>query len=136
MVPGALVAGAGMALLTQINLGTSYLGLVLPAEVLLGAGTACAMVPAFSLGTLGVDRRHAGVAAATVNAAQQVGGSIGVAVLNTVAVGATIGYASDPAHALVHGYQLAAGVAALLLLLAALVAAVLVNARSPRSDQR
>src|SRR5207253_7132766 len=97
MVPGALLAAAGMAVLTQLQTDSAFLSLVLPAEVLLGVGTACVMVPAFSVGTLGVDRREAGAAAATVNTAQQVGGSLGTALLNTIAPSATAGYlASRP----------------------------------------
>src|SRR5207245_1015503 len=95
MAPGALVAAAGMALLSQLQADSSYLTVVLPAEVLLGMGTSCVMVPAFSIGTLGVDRREAGVAAATVNTAQQVGGSLGTAVLNTIATSATVAYVAS-----------------------------------------
>src|SRR5260370_2493171 len=89
MAPGPLVAAAGMGVLTQLQADSSYLALVLPAELLLGIGTTCVMVPAFSIGTLGIDRREAGVAAATVNTFQQIGGSLGVAALNTIAASAT-----------------------------------------------
>src|SRR5258708_20753550 len=89
MAPGALVAAAGMGLLTQLQAASSYVALVLPAELLLGIGTSCVMVPAFSIGTLGIDRREAGVAAATVNTFQQIGGSLGVTGLNTIAASAT-----------------------------------------------
>lgn len=92
MAPGALVAAAGMLILTQIQVNSGHLTQVLPAEILLGIGIACTMVPAFSIGTLGVDPRQAGVAAATVNTARQVGGSLGTAVLNTIAASATATY--------------------------------------------
>ena len=137
MAPGALVAAAGMALLTQLQADSAYLALVLPAEVLLGLGTACVMVPAFSIGTLGVDRREAGAAAATVNTAQQVGGSLGTALLNTIAASATAGYlarrplAMDSILGLVYGYRVAAAWATVLLVLAALVAIALIDARKP-----
>jgi hypothetical protein len=48
MAPGAFVAGAGMALLTLLNVNSGYVTQVLPAEILLGLGVACVMVPAFS----------------------------------------------------------------------------------------
>jgi hypothetical protein len=95
------------------------------------------MVPAFSIGTLGVDRREAGAAAATVNTAQQVGGSLGTALLNTIAASATAGYlasrppAMDSILGLVYGYRVAAAWATALLLLAALVAIALIDARKP-----
>lgn len=135
MAPGALVAAAGMLLLTQIGVGSSYLTTVLPAEILLGAGIACVMVPAFSLATLGVDPRQAGVAAATVNAATQVGGSLGTALLNTIAASATAGYLvgvrPSPtviAQGLVHGYSTATEVAIGILVLGAVASFLLINA--------
>jgi EmrB/QacA subfamily drug resistance transporter len=137
MVPGALVAAAGMGLLTQLQPDTNYLTLVLPAELLLGLGTSCVMVPAFSIGTLGVDRREAGIAAATVNTFQQIGGSLGVAVLNTIAASATAAYlavnSSQPlrAESIVHGYSVATGWGVAILLLGAVVSAVLINAGRP-----
>jgi EmrB/QacA subfamily drug resistance transporter len=137
MASGALVAAAGMGLLTQLQPDTNYLSLVLPAELLLGLGTSCVMVPAFSIGTLGVDRHEAGIAAATVNTFQQMGGSLGVAVLNTIAAGATAAYLAVNANeglrveAIVHGYSVATGWGVAILVLGAVVAAVLINAGRP-----
>jgi EmrB/QacA subfamily drug resistance transporter len=142
MAPGALVAAVGMALLTQLQPDSSYLALVLPAEVLLGMGTACVMVPAFSIGTLGVDRREAGAAAATVNTAQQIGGSLGTALLNTIAASATAGYLAsnsgtlEVTFGLVHGYQVAAVWATAALVLGALVAVALIDAGRPSDARR
>ena len=93
IAPGLLVAAAGMAWLTQLQVNSDYLTHVLPAELLLGFGISSAMVPAFSTATSGVDQREAGVAAATVNAAQQIGASIGTAVLNSIAASATLAFA-------------------------------------------
>ena len=118
-----------------------YLTLVLPAEVLLGLGISCVMVPAFSIGTLGVDRREAGIAAATVNTFQQIGGSLGVAVLNTIAASATAAYIAVNSNermrveAIVHGFSVATQWGAAILLLGAVVAAVLINAGKPSAPQ-
>jgi EmrB/QacA subfamily drug resistance transporter len=139
MAPGALVAAAGMGLLTQVQVDSNYLTLVLPAEVLLGVGTSCVMVPAFSIGTLGVDRREAGIAAATVNTFQQIGGSLGVAVLNTIAASATAAYIAVNSNervrieSIVHGYSVATEWGAAILLLGAVVAAALIHAGKPSS---
>jgi EmrB/QacA subfamily drug resistance transporter len=141
MAPGALVAAAGMGLFTQLQPDTNYLALVLPAELLLGLGTSCVMVPAFSIGTLGVDRREAGIAAATVNTFQQIGGSLGVAVLNTIAASATAAYLvanSDQrsrVEAIVHGYSVATEWGVAILVLGAIVAVVLINAGKPEGRQ-
>src|SRR5205807_660552 len=89
------------------------------AELLLGLGIGCAMVPATSTATSGVDPREAGVASATLNTAQQIGASLGTALLNTLAAATSLAYASaNPAatvaERLVHGYAAAsvAGAAA------------------------
>jgi len=138
MAPGALVAAGGMLILTQIQVNSGYLTLVLPAEILIGVGIACVMVPAFSVGTLGVEPRQAGVAAATVNTATQVGGSLGTAVLNTVAASATVAYLAGRrlspgtvAEGLVHGYSIATGWAAAILALGAVVTVLMITAGKP-----
>jgi EmrB/QacA subfamily drug resistance transporter len=132
IVPGLLVAAVAMLLLTRLTTAGGYAGRVLPAEVLLGIGMGCVFVPAISTATQRVEPRDAGAASAVVNTAQQVGGSIGVALLNTVAASATLGYLrSHPYHhseALVHGYATAAAWAAGIFGGAALLAAVLINA--------
>jgi hypothetical protein len=80
MVPGFLAAALGMAILSQLQPASGYLSGVLPAEILLGLGIACVMVPASSLATSRVDSRDAGVASAALNSAQQIGASLGIAV--------------------------------------------------------
>ncbi|MFJ7130419.1 MFS transporter [Streptomyces sp. NPDC098101] len=97
MAPGFLTAAVGMSLLTQLEIGTSYAGLILPAQLLLGLGMGTAFMPAMSLATHGVDPRDAGVASAMVNTSQQVGGAIGTALLNTIAASATTAYLADHA---------------------------------------
>ena len=138
MVPGLLAAAAGMALLTQLQVGSDFVSHILPAEVLLGAGIACVMVPAFSTGTLGVDPRDIGVAAATVNTTSQIGASIGTALLNTIAASATVAYFSvqglgsaGRAAGLVHGYSVATAWETGIFILAAVIVGVMVNAGKP-----
>jgi len=136
MAPGALVAAAGMALLTQLNVDSGYLTLVLPAEVLLGLGISCVMVPAFSTATQRVDPREAGIASATVNTANQVGGSLGTAVLNTIATSATAGFAGARAAAIVHGFSVATAWGAAILVAGGVVAALLITAPRPQPHSR
>ena len=136
MAPGSLAAAAGMAILISLQVNSGYMTHVLPAEILLGLGIACVMVPAFSTATQRVDPREAGVASAAVNTAQQVGGSLGTALLNTVAASATAGYLATHAiglraEALVHGYSVATEWGTAILVLGAVAAAVLINAPSP-----
>lgn len=131
IVPGLLAAAAAMLLLTRLDESGGYLAIVLPAEILLGVGMGCVFVPSITLGTLGVDPRDAGIASSVVNTVQQAGGSVGTALLNTIATSATAGYLAgrvSPPAALVHGYAVAAGSAAGLLLIAAVLAGLLVTA--------
>jgi MFS transporter len=140
MVPGLLVAASGLLLLTRLQPDSGYLSLILPVELLLGLGIGCVMVPAISVATQGVDPRDAGVASAMVNTAQQVGGSLGAALFNSIAATVAAAALAAPAAptplpgpaALVQGYAVAAGWGAAILLTTALLAGLLVTAARPR----
>jgi EmrB/QacA subfamily drug resistance transporter len=98
MVPFGMTLGAiGMLLLTRLDLDSSYVGNVMPALMVLGFAMGSIMPASMQTATLGVDRAFAGVASATVNTSQQVGGSIGVALLNTLAASAATAYVTDNA---------------------------------------
>ncbi|MGW6979725.1 MFS transporter [Streptomyces sp. NPDC054932] len=140
MGPGFLTSALGIALLTQIEVDSSYVGLVLPAQVLLGLGMGTAFMPAMSLATRSVQPQDAGVASALISASQQVGGSIGTALLNTIAAGATATWLAEHARsgadrarladeAAVHGYASAIWWAVGILVVAAAAAFLLINAR-------
>ncbi|MGW1494545.1 MFS transporter [Streptomyces sp. NBC_00191] len=142
MGPGFLVAGAGMLMLTQLEVGSSYAGLILPAQLLLGLGMGTAFMPAMSLATHGVRPEDAGVASAMVNTSQQVGGAIGTALLNTIAASATTAYVAShaagatnqqllQAQAMVHGYSNAIWWAVGILAAAAAIAFTLINTGRP-----
>ncbi|CAK7287934.1 MFS transporter [Streptomyces misionensis] len=147
MGPGFLVAGLGMLLLTQLEIGSSYATLLLPAMVLLGLGMGTAFMPAMSLATQGVEPRDAGVASAMVNTSQQVGGAIGTALLNTIAASAKTSYFNDHVggaltkpqqqllglQSMVHGYTSAIALAVGILGVASLIAFTFVNAGRPGS---
>src|SRR4051812_1359591 len=126
VAPGLLVAASGLALLTRLTPSSGYVTMILPAEVLVGLGIGCVFTPSIGVATSGIDPRQAGIPAATANTAMQIGSSVGTAVLNTVAVGATRGFVGSPTSALVHGFATATGWAALALVAgAALVVAFL-----------
>lgn len=89
------LAAAGMVLLTRLGVDSSYAAHVLPALVALGL----IMAPAMNTGTLCVGADDSGVASAMVNAMQQIGGSLGTALLSTVSASATTTYlAGRPAR--------------------------------------
>jgi len=86
--------------------------------------------------TLGVGPREAGVASAVAATAQQIGASVGTALLNTIAAAATVTYlaarpAASQAAALVHGYGAAAGWAAAILAATAVLTGLMVTAGPP-----
>jgi EmrB/QacA subfamily drug resistance transporter len=144
MGPGFLVAALGMLLLTQLEIGSSYAGLILPAQLLLGLGMGTAFMPAMSLATHGVEARDAGVASAMVNTSQQVGGAIGTALLNTIAASATTAYVAAhaagatseqllQAQAMVHGYASAIWWAVGILVVSATLALTLITTGRPEA---
>jgi EmrB/QacA subfamily drug resistance transporter len=97
---GLLLAAGGLSLLAaQLGLHTSYLGWILPALLLVGAGLGLVFGCALNAATYGTGAADAGVASALVNTNQQVGGSIGTALLNTLAASALTSYV------LVHGHS-------------------------------
>ena len=89
---GFAVAAIGMAWLTGIDNGSSYVSAVLPQLIITGIGLGLVMPPAMQLATGGVAAEDAGVASASVNAMQQVGGSVGTALLNTLAASAATAF--------------------------------------------
>jgi EmrB/QacA subfamily drug resistance transporter len=143
MVPGLLIAAVGMGLLTQLKVDSSFVALILPAEILISLGLGSTMMPAMNIATSNVAPQDAGVASAMVNTAQQVGGSIGTALLNTIAATATTTYIVAHAHGgtspllvavgQVHGFTIAIAWGVGILLLAALIVAVLINGKDKKN---
>jgi EmrB/QacA subfamily drug resistance transporter len=89
---GLLISAAALFGLHLVGLHSSYTSHVLPYLLVLGIGFGLSVAPSFSTGTLGLTPQDAGVGSATLNTAQQVGGSIGTALLNTLAAGAATSY--------------------------------------------
>jgi len=137
LVVGGMAMGAiGMLYLTRLGVHSSYATGVLPSLLVMGLGFGLIFAPSMATATLGVGEGDAGVASAMVNANQQVGGSIGVALLSTLAASAASGFvgAARPtaqlmAEATVHGYTTAFAWSAGMFSLGVLVAAVMFRSR-------
>ncbi len=140
MVPGLVLAVVGMLLLIRISPDTAYWSHVLPSMLMISVGLAGVFIPASSTALIGVGHHDAGVASAVLNTAQQVGGSLGLALLNTLYAGAVTGYIGDnltnPADtqrvtglAFVHGYHVSFFWGAVLLFGALVTTLVFINAR-------
>src|SRR5262249_36931638 len=96
---GMLLAAGGLSLLAaQLGLRTSYLDWILPALLLTGAGLGLVFGCALNTATYDTGAADAGVASALVNTNQQVGGSIGTALLNTLAASALTSYLLTHGH--------------------------------------
>jgi EmrB/QacA subfamily drug resistance transporter len=115
VVPVGLLLGAiGMVWLTRLDLQSTYATHVLPPLLVIGAGIGLSMPAAMSLATLGVRMSDQGVASATANTAQQIGGAISTALLNSLANSAAALYVErhlgNPlvqAYAALHSYSTA-----------------------------
>ncbi|HJP65677.1 MAG TPA: MFS transporter, partial [Actinomycetota bacterium] len=90
-----LVAASGMALLSRLGLGSTYVPHILPGMILLGLGIGGVMNTAFQGATSGLHHTDAGVASALINTGQQIGGSISTALLTTIASSAATDYLSS-----------------------------------------
>ena len=86
MVPGLIAASAGMLMISRITPETSYTTHVLPALLIMSSGMALVFIPLTSTSLHGVSNHDTGVASAMLNTSQQVGGSLGVALHNTVEI--------------------------------------------------
>jgi EmrB/QacA subfamily drug resistance transporter len=135
---GMALASAAMILFAQLQVDSSYAAHILPALIVLGVGLGLVFAPAFSGATLGVAPSDAGVASAMVSTSQQVGGSVGTALLSTLAGSAVSGYASvrQPsadvlAAAAVHGYTTAFWWSAAIFAIGALVSALVFESGAP-----
>jgi EmrB/QacA subfamily drug resistance transporter len=95
LVPaGMLTAGLGMVLLTRIGVDTGYATHVLPSLILIGVGFGMTVAPSFAIATT-VRAQDSGVASGMVNTSQQIGGSIGTALLSTLAASAATDFVTE-----------------------------------------
>jgi EmrB/QacA subfamily drug resistance transporter len=132
MTSGLLIAAAGMLWLTQIGVHTSYWTHLLPQLIVMSIGMGLAFPALSSTALTKVNPEDSGVASSLLNASQQVGASLGAALLNTIAATATASYiashgASFLERGTVHGFTVAFAVGAAILAAGALVSATLVQ---------
>jgi predicted MFS family arabinose efflux permease len=135
MVPGLIFAGIGLLMMTRITPETSYTTHVLPSLLIMSSGMALVFIPLTSTSLHGVSTHDTGVASAMVNTSQQIGGSLGTALLNTVAATATTTYVAAHAElgkmvqpfAMTHGFTVAFKFSAALLFVGAIVLFFFIN---------
>jgi MFS family permease len=140
---GMALGFLGLGYLSRLNVDSSYVSGVLPGLILMGLAMGMVMAPSMNTATAGVQPQDSGVAAALVSTMQQVGGSIGTAVMSTIAASVTAGYAS--AHTRVvgfnpvastHGYTAVFGVSALIFAIGAVLAGALFPSKARLTAMR
>jgi EmrB/QacA subfamily drug resistance transporter len=135
---GMLTAAGSLLWLTRLDLHSTYLADILPPLIILGLGVGFIFAPAFNTATLGVANHDAGVASALVNTSQQIGGSIGTALLNTLAGAAATSYLAGKAPtklnvelASVHSYTSAFTYSAWIFIGGAVLTAAMLKSGAP-----
>lgn len=132
LLTGLAFIVAGMALLSRAPVDGSYLTDVLPPLLLLSTGFAAAMPALTGLAMSGAHEEDAGLASGLFNTTQVVGGSLGLAVLSTLAASRTDGLlagGADSVTATAEGYQLAFRVATVIAVGALVLAAAVLRTR-------
>jgi EmrB/QacA subfamily drug resistance transporter len=137
LIVGLLLATAGFVLFTRINGHGDYASHVVPAMIVMGAGLGMSFVAITIAATSGVSPAESGLASGLLNTTQQVGGSLGLAILVSVSNSRTTSALDDgsvlPA-ALTHGFKGAFGVSAALCAIGVVVALALLPGRRRHAD--
>lgn len=132
IIAGALITGAGILWVSRIPVHGSYVRDLLPALVVIGLGVTPVFVGVTTAGNAGVPPDKAGLAASLLNASQQLGGTLGLAIFGAVATSRTdhlLTAGATHAHALTAGFQRALLVGSIFLFAAAVIALRATNTR-------
>ena len=142
MTGGLLLAMAGLNLFSTLDVHSTYVAVVLPAEVIVSLGMGLSFVVMSSTALIGVNEADAGVASALVNTTQQTGGTLGAALINTIATSATVSYVAAHGKSVasltagsIHGYTTAFTFSAIVLAVAAVSAVILISRNRPSEAQ-
>lgn len=136
---GLLTAAGALAWLARIGPHSTYTASILGPLLVFGIGIGATIAPAMNAGTAGVQPRDAGIASATVNTAQQIGGSIGTALLNSLAATAFAHYLTGKnpaspavqADAAIHSYTVAFWASSAVLAVGAVACGLILRAAKP-----
>jgi MFS family permease len=137
IVAGALIAAGGLFWLSRIPVHGSFLSDLLPGMLVLSLGFGPVFVGVTTAANAGVPADKAGLAAALLNASQQLGGALGLAIFSALATSRThhlLAAHTPPAHALTSGFQRALLAGSVFILAAAVIALRATNTRG-ETDQ-
>jgi EmrB/QacA subfamily drug resistance transporter len=108
LVTGMVTLTAGLVYFTQVSVGGSYLGDLLPGFLLIAVGIGFAFVPISIAALAGIQPAEAGLASGLINTSQQIGGALGIAALSSIATSRTdhaLAGGATQASALVTGFH-------------------------------
>jgi MFS family permease len=142
MTGGLLLGMVGLFLFSTLDVHSAYVSTVLPAEVIVSLGMGLSFVAMSSTALIGVSAEDAGVASALVNATQQTGGTMGAALINTIATSATVSYVAAHGKSVasltagsIHGYTTAFTFSAIVLAVAGVSAFALIRRGRPDATE-
>jgi EmrB/QacA subfamily drug resistance transporter len=138
IVTGALIAAGGLYWLSRIPVHGSYVSDLLGPMLVLSVGAGPVFVGVTTAANAGVPSDKAGLAAALLNASQQLGGALGLAILSAVAASRTSHLLADhsaPPAALTSGFQRALLVGSIFVLVSAFIALRATNTRAETPDE-
>jgi EmrB/QacA subfamily drug resistance transporter len=127
---GFFLTGAGLLLLTQVSVDGSYFGDIFLGLLIFGPGLGATFVAASVATLAGIAEQESGLASGLNNAAFQIGGALGSAVVTSVAVSQAAG--PDPLTALTEGFQSAFTAALIFPALGLIGAIALLGKAKPR----
>jgi len=137
LLAGLTLIAAGLAIFARAPMAATYAVDILPAMVLLGVGGGLSFPAVMTLGMSGATASDSGLISGLVNTTAQVGGSLGLAVLATLATSRTdhlLAAGQSPAGALTDGYRLAFGVGVGLVATAIVVAATVLRSETAERE--
>ena len=136
---GALAVGGGLVWLSRITIDSTYLHDIFGPLVVLSVGLGLIFLPTTLVAVSGAARHESGLVSAVLNVSQQLGGSVGLAVLGTIAASVAKGHLANvrPTHellsqAIVSGFTTAFEIGAMISLVGFILAMVVIRGRRPQ----
>lgn len=136
LIIGPAISALGLLWLAQLHSDSSFAPVILFGGILSTLGMGLSMTPMMTLAMAGVQRHEAGLASGLINTSRQVGGSIGLAALSTLAASQTAGATTmSQGAALMHGYGAGLLAGAGLVLMAGVIMALFIPRSKPRQQE-
>jgi EmrB/QacA subfamily drug resistance transporter len=132
LATGMTLMTVGLVYFTQVSVGGSYVGDLLPGFLVIAAGMGFSFVPISIAALAGVQPAEAGLASGLINTSQQIGGALGIAALSALATSTTedaVSSGTPLPNALTDGFEAAFIGGAFVALAGIVVALVLVRRR-------